>query len=79
MKGVLAVPLSQSMVMRKALPAVGTALLVLLSRGASVGGQPPPIVLKGGKLLTVSHGVVENGILVLEDGKISAAGAVPSV
>jgi imidazolonepropionase-like amidohydrolase len=79
MKGALAVPVSQSMVMRKALPAVGTALLVLLSRGASVGGQPPPIVLKGGKLLTVSHGVVENGILVLEDGKISAAGAVPSV
>src|SRR6516164_5381056 len=79
MKAALGVPLSQSIVMRKAVPAVGTALLVLLSWGASVGGQQPPIVLKGGRLLTVSHGVIENGILVLEDGKISAAGAVPSV
>ncbi len=39
----------------------------------------PTIVLKGGKLLTVSHGVIENGVLVMQGGKISALGAASSV
>ena len=38
-----------------------------------------PIVLKGGKLLTITHGVIENGIVVMENGKISAVGAAASV
>jgi imidazolonepropionase-like amidohydrolase len=33
-----------------------------------------PVVLRGGKLLTVSHGVIENGILVIENGRIHAVG-----
>jgi len=37
------------------------------------------IVLKGGKLLTVSHGVIENGALVIEGGKITAVGPAASV
>ena len=41
--------------------------------------QQTPIVLKGGKLLTVSRGVIENGVLVIENGKISAVGAANSV
>ena len=36
-------------------------------------------MLKGGKLLTVSHGVIENGVLVMADGKIAAVGAAGSV
>jgi len=32
------------------------------------------IVLRGGKLLTVSHGVIENGVLVMEKGRIAAIG-----
>jgi imidazolonepropionase-like amidohydrolase len=47
--------------------------------GASGFAQQQPIVLKGGKLLTVSHGVIENGVLVMEGGKISALGAASSV
>jgi imidazolonepropionase-like amidohydrolase len=35
-------------------------------------------VLKGGKLLTVSHGIIENGILVLQGGKITAVGTTNS-
>ena len=31
--------------------------------------------LKGGKVLTITHGVIENGVVVMEDGKISAVGA----
>ncbi len=37
------------------------------------------IVIRGGKLLTVSHGVIENGVLVMQDGKITAVGAAGSV
>jgi imidazolonepropionase-like amidohydrolase len=38
-----------------------------------------PIVLKGGKLLTITHGVIENGTLVIENGKIAAVGAANAV
>jgi imidazolonepropionase-like amidohydrolase len=41
--------------------------------------QQKPIVLKGGKLLTVSQGVIENGVLVMENGKITAVGSANSV
>ncbi|PYX08225.1 MAG: amidohydrolase [Acidobacteria bacterium] len=37
------------------------------------------IVLKGGKLLTVSHGTIENGVLVMENGKITAVGSAAAV
>lgn len=36
------------------------------------------IVLRGGKLLTVSHGVIENGVLVMQNGKITAVGPAGS-
>jgi len=41
--------------------------------------QEKPVALKGGKLLTVTHGVIENGVLLIEDGKIAAVGAAASV
>ena len=37
------------------------------------------IVLRGGKLLTITHGVIENGVLVMQNGKITAVGAAGSV
>lgn len=37
------------------------------------------IVLRGGKLLTITHGVIENGVLVMQKGKIIAVGAAGSV
>ena len=36
-------------------------------------------VIRGGKLLTMTHGVIENGVVVLENGKITAVGAAASV
>jgi len=36
--------------------------------------QLGPVALRGGKLLTISHGVIENGVVVLENGKIAAVG-----
>src|SRR5258706_12150288 len=41
--------------------------------------QISPIVIRGGKLLTISHGVIENGTIVLENGKITAVGAAGQV
>jgi len=32
------------------------------------------IALKGGKLLTITHGVVENGVVVMQNGRITAIG-----
>ncbi len=40
------------------------------------------IALKGGKLLTITHGVIENGVMVMHNGRITAVGgpgtAIPS-
>lgn len=36
------------------------------------------IVLRGGKLLTITHGVIENGVLVMQNGKITALGPAGS-
>src|SRR5262249_12070450 len=33
-----------------------------------------PIAIRGGKVLTVSHGVIENGVVVMEKGRITAVG-----
>jgi imidazolonepropionase-like amidohydrolase len=37
------------------------------------------IVLRGGKLLTITHGTIENGVLVMENGKITTVGAAGAV
>ncbi len=41
--------------------------------------QDKPIALKGGKILTVTHGTIENGVVVMQGGKITAVGAASSV
>ena len=39
----------------------------------------PTIAITGGKLLTITHGVIENGTIVLSGGKIAAVGEASSV
>jgi len=41
--------------------------------------QDKPVILKGGKLLTVTHGVIEDGVVVMQGGKITAVSAANSV
>ncbi len=41
--------------------------------------RPGTIAITGGKLLTVSHGVIENGVVLIEGGKITAVGTAASV
>jgi imidazolonepropionase-like amidohydrolase len=38
-----------------------------------------PVAITGAKLLTITHGTVDNGILIIENGKIAAVGAAGSV
>jgi len=54
-------------------------VLAICLLSVAAGAQPKTLVLKGGKLLTVSHGVIENGVLVMSAGKIIALGSAGSV
>src|SRR5215471_10938863 len=61
-------------------------LLFLLSTCAIAQQQPPPqqpssqqpihndIVIRGGTILTVTHGKIENGSIYIHNGKIAAVG-----
>jgi imidazolonepropionase-like amidohydrolase len=57
-------------VLRRSSLFVGLGLLTVVSAFA----QQKPVVLRGAKLLTVSHGVIEHGVLVMENGRIAAVG-----
>jgi imidazolonepropionase-like amidohydrolase len=54
-------------------------LILFLTLPFLASAQDKPVVLKGGKLLTVTHGVIDNGVIVLEGGKIAAVGTAASV
>jgi imidazolonepropionase-like amidohydrolase len=49
---------------------------VLFSLQGRLPGQatPPPLVIKGGNILTVTRGTIPNGILVIREGKIAVLG-----
>ncbi len=51
-------------------------ITILLGRGLA---QDKPIVLQGGKLLTITHGVIENGALVMQGGRITAVGPAGAI
>jgi len=54
-------------------------LMLILILAAPAFTQDKPIALRGGKILTVSHGVIENGTIVMHGGKIVAVGGASSV
>lgn len=63
-------------------------LLLSISLVAAAAAQTPSqktaatsevIAVRGGKLLTVSHGVIENGVIVMQNGKITAIGGANTV
>ena len=58
-----------------------TFLIAALVFSIATWAQTPTttIAITGGKLLTVSHGAIENGILLIANGKISAIGEVGKV
>src|SRR5256884_10001997 len=64
--------------MKRTLAVLGMTILICVVLPGSANSQQA-IVLKGGKLLTVSHGTIENGELVIENGKITAVGSAAEV
>src|SRR5271157_108074 len=54
-------------------------LILILTFSAQALTQDKPVVLRGGRLLTITHGVIENGTVVMQGGKITAVGAASSV
>jgi imidazolonepropionase-like amidohydrolase len=71
--------LFRSQCIGQSLTRIAAALALMLLGSALVAAQQKPIVLKGAKLLTISHGTIENGVLVMEGGKITAIGPAASV
>jgi imidazolonepropionase-like amidohydrolase len=61
------------------LAALGMTILLGCALLGSAFAQDKPVALKGGKLLTVTHGVIENGVVVMQGGKIAAVGSAGSV
>jgi imidazolonepropionase-like amidohydrolase len=57
----------------RSMPFLWCALL-LGGWGGPLLGQETTLVLRGARLLTVSHGIMEEGVLVLKDGLITAVG-----
>jgi imidazolonepropionase-like amidohydrolase len=51
----------------------------LLAANPCAKAASTPIAITGGKLLTVSHGIIENGTIILTDGKITAVGPADKV
>lgn len=61
-----------------------TAVIAILAANLALAQSNAPvqsrtIAITGGRLLTVSHGTIENGVLLIADGKIAAVGAASSV
>lgn len=52
------------------------------SANSTAAASNETIAIKGGKLLTITHGVIENGVVVMHNGRITAVGgsgtAIPS-
>ena len=53
---------------------VGAAIAVLTKRGPAQAAQPSVVAIRGGTVLTVTRGTIQNGVVVLRDGKIAAVG-----
>lgn len=53
----------------------------VLAQAPMVDVTPGPgtIAITGGKLLTITHGVIENGVVLIEGGKITAVGTAAAV
>src|SRR5271163_5002720 len=53
----------------------------LLAQAPMVDTTPPAgtIAIEGGRVLTITHGVIENGVVLIEGGKITAVGTAAAV
>ena len=54
------------------------ALLLFLDVLTGLAQEAKPVALRGGKILTISHGTIESGVIVIENGRIAAVGPAAS-
>ena len=71
--------------MKKLLLGIGVVATLLTaheSRPAAQAPRPSIVAIRGGTVLTVTRGTIQNGTVILRDGKIAAVGgpgtAVPA-
>ena len=55
-----------------------TAAPVSAGPNGTLIDTPKTVAITGGKLLTITHGTIENGVVVLQNGKIVAVGPAAS-
>jgi imidazolonepropionase-like amidohydrolase len=68
-----------SLLMFAGLAAAGETREGTQAPGNKTSTPPSTLAITGGKLLTVTHGTIENGVLVITDGKIAAVGEAGKV
>lgn len=61
------------------MPMAGAALFAQSAPVVDMSTTAPTIAITGGKLLTITHGTIENGTIVLSGGKITAVGEASAV
>src|SRR6478672_6145119 len=59
---------------KKAKPAPAATPAAHTSTAAAAAAANETVALKGGKLLTITHGVIENGVVVMQNGRVTAIG-----
>jgi imidazolonepropionase-like amidohydrolase len=59
--------------------ALSSSLVLAAANAPAATKKGATVAITGGKLLTVSHGTIENGVLLIADGKIVAVGAADKV
>ena len=65
--------------MKRTLLLIVVLLLLVLCRWPWAADCPQPLAIKAGKIWTVTNGVIENGVIVITNGKIDAVGKNPCV
>lgn len=65
--------------MRRAITAAALAAVTAASSAAATSAQERPIAFRGARVYTVTGGVIENGTVVVQGGKIRAVGATVAV
>lgn len=54
------------------------AAVLLSAHGFAQQTEMQPVAIRGGKVLTITHGVINNGVVVIDKGKITAVGPAAS-
>src|SRR5258707_1298534 len=73
--------MTKKIIIAFALIAAATCLAQQPAKTKPAQDQTPngTIVLRGGKLLTITHGVIENGVLIMQNGRIVSVGPASTV